>query len=162
MMSTNEMGEMNEMDIDEQNAKNGSSKNGVDSAIPERMQLSEYQKVNGINMSFSPCCDMFVITVNKQIICTGCKRVIKELNESENVIMRYKMNTSNGKTICPKVGCDDDDHETEKLKRYAVDETFELCDKQCPKCNSNSRYCRKHTGELVYICSNKDCRNVFD
>lgn len=122
---------------------------------------SEYQIISGQNITFSPCCNDFVLFHDGRIICTGCKCVIKEIATKENVILRYKSNTNSTKIIKPR---EDDSFmrlQMERLKRYANDETFELCDTKCPKCNSNSRYCRNHTGEIIYICSNTECRNIF-
>jgi hypothetical protein len=125
-------------------------------------ELSDYQSINGTNITFSPCCNMFVVSVDRRIICTGCKQIIKDLVQKDNVIMRYKSNANNNKTIRPKIGMQELENENEKLKRYAIDDTYELCDKKCPECGSFSRYCRKFTGELVHICSNANCRTVFD
>ena len=142
------------------NDKNTDSK--TDSDNNPAQELSDYQSANGVNLTFSPCCDMFVVSHHEYVICTGCKKILKKLDVSDNVVMRYKSNTNKQTHIRPKISIDEMNLENEKLKRYAIDETFELCDKKCPKCGSESRYCRKGTGELIYICSNEDCREVFE
>ena len=122
---------------------------------------SPYTTISGTTITFSPCCDDFVLFQDSTIVCTGCMNTIKELAPKENIVLRYKSNINSAKIIRPK---EEDLYmkmQEERMKRYSNDETYELCDTKCPECGANSRYFRAATGIIRFICSNTECRYLF-
>ena len=127
----------------------------------EQTTETEYDKINGRTINFSNCCNQFVIYHGSTIICTGCRNVIKNINNNEHVVLRYKSNNDTKKVIKPKTYENEIYSEQNKMMRYGTDATYELCDKVCPLCGALSRYCRSSTGMLMFVCSSDSCRHVF-
>jgi hypothetical protein len=47
-----------------------------------------------------------------------------------------------------------------KASRFSTDPTYELCQRRCEKCKSLCRYTRDPRKNILFICSNSECRNV--
>lgn len=125
------------------------------------------QSIQGTYICTSPCCKQFVVTIHDEIICSQCKQpLLKSIREENgNVLLasNFRSNTSRiatGSKQMSSFTTDQLKYQMTRMKRYAVDPTFELCDVKCEKCKSYCRYCRGLDGNLVFICSNKDCREI--
>lgn len=106
----------------------------------------------------SKCCHAFNTYSGTSIICSECGNTIGQLPKGQSLTISVRFNANNADNISG-------DLITEyryKAKRFSEDVTYELCSMTCPKCKSLARYTRDPQGNLLFICSNAECRNVFD
>ena len=106
----------------------------------------------------SSCCHQFNIHDGTRCICSQCHRTITELKDNESLTINVKFNNINSNNISGDI----QNSFKIKARRFATDPTYELCSVRCPLCNSLSRYARDPQGNMIFICSNGKCRNVFD
>ena len=106
----------------------------------------------------SSCCHQFNIHEGVSCICSQCHRIITQINDNESLTVNVKFNNAHG----TNVSADIQTSFREKARRFATDPTFELCAIKCPKCGSLSRYARDPQGNMIFICSNSKCREVFE
>ena len=109
------------------------------------------------HMFTSSCCHAFNLYEGTSCICSQCGRVINRIKDDELLTISIRFNEN----IDANVSGDIIMNFREKAKRFATDPTYEICDQQCPKCKSFCRYCRDAQKEIMFICSNPDCRFVF-
>lgn len=105
----------------------------------------------------SECCHQFNIHDGLSCICSQCKRLITQIGD-ETLTINVKFNNN----LKSNVSADLQNSFRVKAKRFATDPTYELCNVKCPKCGSLSRYARDPQKNIIFICSNPKCRNVFD
>ena len=110
------------------------------------------------NLFTSSCCHQFIIHEGANCICSQCHRLITQLDDNESLTVFVKFNNEHENNISADI------QKAFKIKarRFATDPTYELCSVKCPKCKSLSRYARDPRGNMIFICSNAKCRNVFD
>lgn len=106
----------------------------------------------------SKCCHAFNTYSGTSIICSECGNTIGQLPKGQLLAISVKFNANNTDNISGDIIAE----YRHKAKRFADDTTYELCSMQCPKCKSLSRYTRDPQNNLLFICSNTNCRNVFD
>ena len=129
---------------------------------------SNHQHVQGTFICISPCCKQFIVIYKDNMICSKCKRQITEQINNDNrqtlhLSSQFRINNSRINTGTKHASAFTEEQVNDrriKYRRYATDPTFELCDVLCKKCGEYCRYCRDITGDLVYICSNKHCREI--
>ena len=148
---------------------------------------SDNQYVQGTFICISPCCKQFIVVYKDDMICSKCKqRVTAQLNDSIalnnpssnkqrteessdkstatiHLSSQFRINNARINTGTKQASAFTEEQindRRDKYRRYATDPTFELCDVLCKKCGEYCRYCRDISGDLVYICSNKNCREV--
>ncbi len=109
------------------------------------------------HMFTSSCCKAFNLYEGTSCICSQCGRVINQIHDDELLTISIKFNDN----VDSNVSGDIVANFMEKAKRFATDPTYEICGQKCPKCKSLSRYCRDAQKEIIFICSNPECRNVF-
>ena len=105
----------------------------------------------------SGCCNAFTIFNNDIIICSNCGRIIKKIENDEELITSIIYNVNDNMNL--NISGDLLQEEKMKLPRCAHDITLELTDIKCPKCKSNSRLARDKNEIKIFICSK--CRHVF-
>ena len=106
----------------------------------------------------SECCHQFNIHDGASCICSQCKRLITQLKENETLTINVKFNVN----LESNVSADIQEGYKIKARRFATDPTYELCGVKCPICKSLSRYARDPQKNMIFICSNPKCRNVFN
>ena len=106
----------------------------------------------------SMCCHQFNIHDGPSCICSQCGRLITQLKDDETLTINVKFNSE----LESNVSADIQNNFKVKARRFATDPTYELCGVRCPKCKSLSRYARDPQKNMIFICSNPKCRNVFD
>lgn len=106
----------------------------------------------------SKCCKAFNTYSGTSIICSQCGRTIGQVPKGQHLAISVRFNEHNTDNVSGDIVASF----KVKAKRFADDPTYELCSAKCPKCKSYSRYARDPQGNLIFICSNEDCRNVFD
>lgn len=109
------------------------------------------------NTFTSPCCHMFVYHVDNNIFCSSCNNLIYSLKDDDVLTISVKLNTDDKVNISGDIIKSFEN----KAKRFSCDETYELCSVKCNKCKSYTRIARNPQGNLIFICSNEKCRNVF-
>lgn len=111
-----------------------------------------------INLFTSQCCKAFNTYSGTSIICSQCGRTIGQLPEGKQLSISVRFNEHNTDNVSGDLVA----AFKVKAKRFSSDPTYEICSAKCPKCKNYARYARDPQGNLVFICSNPDCRNVFD
>lgn len=106
----------------------------------------------------SSCCHAFNTYSGTSIICSECGKTIGQLPKGRHLAISVRFNENN----TDNVSGDLISAFRAKAKRFSEDPTYELCSMKCPKCGAYSRYARDPQGNLIFICSNTDCRHVFD
>lgn len=106
----------------------------------------------------SSCCHQFNIHDGTSCICSQCHRLITQINDNESLTINVKFNNTNSNNV----SADIQNSFRVTAKRFATDPTYELCAVKCPKCKSLSRYARDPQDNMLFICSNPKCRNVFN
>lgn len=110
------------------------------------------------NLFTSKCCHAFNVYNGTTYICSQCNRVINQLKDDETLTISVKFNDTSQTNVSGDII-----HAFRvKAKRFALDPTYELCATKCPKCGSYTRYARDPQETIIFICSNPDCREVFD
>ena len=110
-----------------------------------------------IDRYISTCCKAFILYEGISCKCSACKREIAKVGEKPLII---SVKFSDGNTS--NVSSDTIENYRRIASRFATDPTYELSSVRCPKCGTNARYSRLPQGQFIYICSNKNCRNVFE
>lgn len=110
-----------------------------------------------LNMFTSDCCHAFNIYDGTSCICSQCGRVITQITDDELLTISVKFNDN----VASNVSGDIVETFREKAKRFATDPTYEMCSQKCALCNSFCRYARDAQHDIIFICSNPKCRNVF-
>ena len=141
-----------------------------DTKIASKLSSGSKSELNQSSASMSPtkaynsklftsaCCKQFNIHDGPSCICSACRRPITQLRDDETLTISVKFNNE----LETNVSGDLQNSFRVKARRFATDPTYELCSIKCPKCNSYSRYARDPQKNLIFICSNPKCRNVFD
>lgn len=105
----------------------------------------------------SECCNAFTIIDKKEYICTKCGQPCKDIAEGDTamIINKYNINAKNNINNVFNTNLWHD------AMNWYNDETLRLVNHKCDDCGSYCRFARDLTGEIIYICSNKNCRHVF-
>lgn len=106
----------------------------------------------------SNCCKAFNTYNGVSIICSECGRNIGQVPENHHLTIGVRFNEHNIDNVSGDIVASF----RNKARRFADDPTYELCSMKCPTCKTYSRYARDPQGNLVFICSNPNCRTVFD
>jgi len=105
----------------------------------------------------SPCCNAFnKYDESGNIICSRCNSVIHTLKDDEVVTVGVKYNAEQEETVSADILT----NFRNKAARFSQDPTFALTSTKCKKCGSLCRYSMDQQRNIIYICSNKDCRTV--
>ena len=122
-----------------------------------QIELTPKEAYNS-NLFTSSCCHQFIIHEGANCICSQCGRLITTLDDNESLTVIVKFNNEHENNI----SADIQKAFMIKAKRFSTDPTYELCTNKCPKCGSLSRYARDPQGNMIFICSNGKCREVFN
>ena len=106
----------------------------------------------------SPCCHAFNTYNGISIICSECGNITGKLPKGKHLTIGVRFNANNEDNVSGDIIASF----RLKAKRFSDDPTYELCSAKCPKCKSYSRYARDPQGNLLFICSDPNCRTVFD
>jgi hypothetical protein len=109
--------------------------------------------MNNLNGIISPCCNAFIHYIDNNCICTQCGRVIKKLDDEEELTTSIHYNASNKNVI----SADLLESEYYKDKRLAHDITCSLSTIKCD-CGGLTRILRDETNKYVCVCTK--CRKV--
>lgn len=123
---------------------------------PQDPELTPHSAYN-LNMFTSNCCHAFNIYDGTSCICSQCGRVITQITDDELLTISVKFNDA----VSSNVSGDIVETFRERARRFATDPTYEICSQKCPKCKSLCRYARDAQKDIIFICSNPKCRNVF-
>lgn len=104
----------------------------------------------------SPCCHMFNYYDGNYIYCSQCRKLIHEVKGDEVLSISVKFNNN----LKNNISGDIVNSFLAKVPRFSTDPTCELSNKICEKCKSRMRYLRDPQGNLIYVCSNGECRYV--
>lgn len=118
----------------------------------------ESRDAYGSHLFTSKCCHQFNIHDGPICICSGCQRMITQLEDDEVLTIDVKFNGQ----LESNVSADIQNNFRLRARRFATDPTYEMCSKKCPKCGSLCRYARDPQKNIIFICSNAECRNVFN
>lgn len=153
----------------EKSEKNNNDKNNSNNTT-NKQNTDRSDKNNETAFSYDPymfvsrCCNAFVFYDNINVCCSKCAKEIYKLKDDENIVISIKYNNNTELTgnidSENKMSGDILQSFYNKLARYSTDPVCELCSKKCNKCNSLMRYLRDPQGNIVYVCSNGDCRNT--
>lgn len=110
-----------------------------------------------IDRYISTCCKSFVLYEGITCKCSSCGKEITKIKDTP-LIIGVKFN---GDSIT-NTSADSINNYKQVCKRFAIDPTYEIIDKKCPKCKTNVRITKSPQGQYIYICSNAKCREVFD
>lgn len=120
--------------------------------------MSEIPESYNALLFTSPCCHAFNTYSGASIICSECGNIVTRLPDDRHLTISVQFNDHNTENVSGDLIVSF----RSKAKRYADDPTYELCSKKCPLCSTLSRYARDPQGNMIFICSNPKCRNVFD
>lgn len=105
----------------------------------------------------SPCCNHFTINGTDYVFCSKCGKQLTNINESNMIVdMKYNTNCKNNTNNVYNVNLWHD------ARNWADDETLRLINIKCKECDSYCRFARDLTNEHIYICSNINCRCVYN
>ena len=113
----------------------------------------------------SPCCNAFNVFENNVIICSKCEKIVKQLNDDEEltIAIHYNINDEDNQNHS-NISSDLLNDQFKKANRYANDITAELVNKPCPMCKAEgkttnlTRHLRNLNGENYFVCPD---RHVF-
>lgn len=109
------------------------------------------------HMFTSQCCHQFNIHEGMSCRCSQCGRLIMQMKDNESLTIDVKYNSS----MDSNISADIQNAFKTKARRFATDPTYEICSTKCPLCKSLCRYTRDIQQNIIFICSNAKCRNVF-
>ena len=111
---------------------------------------------NIIDTLISECCQAFVVPSANGYICTACGKMQKM--KGDTIILansyNYKLTNAHG-AIHNMNYCHD-------AMNWYDDDTLEIVNYKCPDCGSLCRFGRDLNQSAIYICTNKDCRHVWN
>lgn len=110
-----------------------------------------------LNLFTSKCCHAFNRYNGTSCLCSQCERIINQIRDNETLTISVKFNENTSSNVSGDLIL----AYRSKARRFATDPTYELCSEKCPKCKSRARYTRDPQGNILFICSNAKCRNVF-
>jgi len=118
-------------------------------------KIQEIDTNKNIGSLISPCCNAFVISgIVTQ--CSRCKREITVDDEfTTMLVVPIDLQDENSSRQGSSSSLLD------IAKRFSTDPTYELVANKCPKCSSLSRVFKGPLEQLMFVCINKECRNVF-
>lgn len=106
----------------------------------------------------SECHKAFTVIVGENYVCTQCGVPCQNINKDETVMISNKFNLSSSHTM--------DEAQNINLwhdaKNLYNDHTLQLVNHKCTDCGTCCRFARDYNNNAMFICSNKDCRHVFN
>lgn len=105
----------------------------------------------------SKCCNAFIFYSELSVYCSKCGKEVYTIKDGENITIGIKYNNVSKSNISGDVLSGF----YNKLKRFSTDKTCDICAQICPKCSQNMRYLRDPQGNIVYVCSNAECREIL-
>ena len=106
----------------------------------------------------SKCCKAFIFYDSLSVYCSKCGKEVYKIGDDEDITISIKFSSKeHGNNLSGDVL----QSFYNRLPRYATDRTCDVCTKKCPMCESLTRYLRDPSGNIVYVCSNGECRHVI-
>lgn len=106
-----------------------------------------------MNISISPCCNAFTLVNDLKVFCTQCLKKIGEIKDGDDVVVGVVYNQSAEAVSTAR--------NVPFASQLATDPTCMLLEThKCWKCGAPHRLIRDASNNPVYICSNRDCREV--